>query len=543
MPLWMDSSGRLAMYADNVLKNCECKTCPQFIMDKKELCDASGYPYLHDTGYLFSLTDAEAEIRPVIFLWIEWTMDGGVCRAQLNALDCDCNRFIVEETDFSGETPAGIEDFGYSFISHARACEEFECNITIMAFMRRAIANGWELHGNGVVIRKNDAQKTCYRFPESSSGVYAWVDTGTEYRYISCDCYESSISGTSYELSDIIDYNICECYDIREILLAYPEKFGVLDVSFGDDTVVKTTSSSQSVSYDDMLDTNSYCDYRNMYVIIDNSAVGEERDERPYDVPQWILYKFYAERTLYGRVEQVSAGYGSAEFVGKIAPFSSTDDNNARWPNSNLSWKGTALMWVIAPGYGSDADWEVARLSSKSDAEAELARYRGMDNKYGNLGFDAISSQSTAVSFGPVSSFQTSEGEVVYSDEDYMWHVIRPHYVPPEDGRLYCLNTIHTSKGYLVNGGGGFTECVTVLGTGSAASPLMCVYYQSCEDYGHDPDESRIEHASSNPYCFNSFDTTWCCDIYDDMGGCRAKEWWDAIMEQYEEEENEQEGE
>lgn len=480
---------------------CPCgdMTCDDIIAQQIAVCEQTGAYYLHQTGFLYSLTDPSAEVIPSIFHWIDWTYDSVrliyVCH--LKYLDCDCEKVTLATAEFAAP-PATIDLFGYAFLPNSSACAG-GCEEQIATLIAQAVASGWTLHGEGVMVRRNSTQNSCYLFHDSMS-VYIVADTGSAFKYVACDCSTGEISSSYYSLYKYLEYSACDCIDERELILTYPEVFGVEDVSFGDDTVWATRSSATSAEWHSCGIFGQYCDYRTMYFIVDNVCVG-----RQYGTGDKTILRFQYD----GRwdVNWRTSTY-DIQFKGHVPPFSTQADNNARWTNFNFSWHGSTTTYADASGN----EYDEGPFYSKADAEAWLANHPDVIK----IPIDAWVSETTEP-LSPVAFTLPTiiEGRVEYNDYEEMWYAYMPHY---GGGVFYRIQIILTNKGYLVNGVDGFQECVLVKGWGAL------------QDYGW------VSVFQGNP---PEDDTNECTDIEEDMGGCMDAEWWQAVIEDSEEEEEE----
>lgn len=510
-PLRQCANGGIRIASDGLAIGC-CDACEQLKSQIVAICERRGFYYLQKTGYLYHLTDTTQPLVKSTLHWISWTIENSVYVWRLNSIDCDCNLQIVAEV--RGVSVTSIADFVYGFFASEDACDGL-CEDEIAILVTQAIANGWDIKGEGVLVQKTSSSDVCYNFRLDKIVAAFVVDTGTTYKYVSCSCVIGEISSSNYNLYLYLEYAACDCIDMRELILTYPEIFGVIDVSFGDDTVVKKTYFSDgSVVYRSELDkgdTYEYCDYRNMYVIFDYSCLEHQEN------PSVCVYKFYpSQYNLSPTITDVVYN-GTIEFAGKVAPFSTSEENNIKWPDSDISWIGYYIAY--ANGSGSDL-FEIGNYYSKADAEAAVAAASPP-----NVVLEVFCGVKLNPQAVPFHFPQVVPGFVEYSDAWRMWVAYAPRY---EAGNWYCLRYVSTNKGFLVKGDTEYKECMDVIGYG-ALSPY---YY----------DVNIVDRFCGN----HPQDYTICNENPDDdkeMGGCHDNDWWDAIVGQYEEDDEETEQE
>ncbi len=573
--LWLDNLNRLVLYPDGRLKDCECETCPQFIRRIILDCEQRGLYYARKTGYLYHLSDTTKPLVPSMLHWITWTVEGGVTVWRLNAIDCGCQRQIVAEV--RGVSVTSIADFGYGFFASADACDG-RCEDEIAVLVAQAVNNGWTILGAGVLARRTSAQYSCYRFDLNMIPVSLCVDTGTSIKYVGCTCYIGEIESSNYRLWGYLEYDACRCLDIRELMLAYPDEFGVDDVSFGDDTVytrdksqsggsVYTSSCLEhSTSYDTW-----FCNYRSMYVIFDNSCIGRPNDSG-YGLytPDRFLMKFDTNGRWLGgdsyplKYEDVTNG--TLTFDGKMPPFTSSEAARETWPNAGdgMNWKGLTIRWIARNSnnyWGGGGAYD--SYYSQSDAQAELERLNNLPNKYGYNSFEAVTTNGiyfyepktsvTPPDFSPTHV----EGRVEYNQNTGMWDVYAPHDEFGNDYTVYNLNFVETNKGFIINGQSGFHDTLDVYGfldslshwTTPPTEQSIIDEYQNvltrCYDSEQGMDSMCPEGSEKIVGRNGAFEAIMSIPMYDmsfvimpddSMGGCQSKEWWDAIIGQYEEE-------
>lgn len=569
IPLRQCANGGARIAADGLLLGC-CDSCEILVASVIEACERRGYYYLRKTGYLYHLTDTSKPLVASTLHWITWTIENDVYVWRLNSIDCDCQRQVVAEV--RGVSVTSIADFGYGFFASEDACDGL-CEDEIAILVAQAVSNGWTILGAGVLCRRTSAQYSCYRFDFDKIPVSLCIDTGTSIKYVGCTCYIGEIESSNYGLWGYLEYDACRCLDIRELMLAYPAEFGVDDVSFGDDTVY-TYDKSQSTgfveTYSCLERSTSYdtwfCDYRNMYVIFDNSCIGRPSDSGYSYTPDYFLMKFDTNGRWLGgdsyplKYEDVTNG--TLYFDGKIQPFTTSEHNKEVWPHSNLmNWKGLTIRWIARNSnnyMGGDA---YASYHSQSDAQTELERLNNLPNKYGSNSFEASCNSQTyfyepkASVTPPNFSGTPVEGRIEYNNDTDMWDVYAPHMEFGADGHgvVYNLNFTMTNKGFLVNGGGSFSDTLAVYGftdtipswTYPPTEQQLITQYEvsmarchSVEGLPTPCPEGTVKKISFGDSIMEIplYDMSYKVTSDESMGGCQSKEWWDAIIGQYEDE-------
>ena len=560
---------------------CPCgdMTCDDIIAQKIAACEAAGAYYMRQAGFLYSLVDTTEEVIASIFHWISWTYDASrtiyVCN--LNYLDCDCEEVLLLTMEFAAP-PATIDLFGYAFLPNSSACAG-GCEEQIATLIAQAVASGWTLHGEGVMVRKTSVDYPCYRFDLTKIPVMACADTGSSFVYITCDCYRSDITGDSYQLFRHLQYTGCECFDIRELILTYPDVFGVDDVSFGDDTVYTRDASPgggsiytymcipHSTSYD-----SYYCDYRNLYVIFDNTRIGMPTMRYYSYTPSAFLLEFDTNgRWLDGGGEPLKYDditNGTLTFEGHVRPFTSSEENLLIWPHaSSINWKGLTIRWSARNSnsfYGGSS--YVGSYYSQSDAQAELDRLNNLPNKYGSNSFDASCNSQTyfyepkASVIPPNYTATPVEGRIEYNQNTAMWDVYAPYYSFGQNGDnvVYNINFAMTNKGFLVNGQSGYSDRLDVAGfldtipewtSPPTEASVISGYsdtYTKCLDpttWEQPPCPEGTEKDTENAAIMSipMYDMAFLLTIDEDMGGCMDSDWWQAVIEASEPEEEEEE--
>lgn len=501
---------------------CDPTTCADVIDRQIERCEATGAYYLHQTGYLYSTVDLLRDIDVVIFTWIDSTYNESTLlyESTLKALNCDCEEIALASASFAAP-PADPSLFGFEFFHHEKACQEFDCNITIMAFIRTALTNGWTLHGNGFIASKYQANLN-YNF-STITGCLACADTGDTYHLIFCDCTVDSLSKAN---RIYIDHDICTCYDVREILLAYPELFGVHDVSFGNHTIAKIayntpeyTWAEKFVKVSGSSDFAAEIDYRTMYVSFEDITDSYRYTVYGFVAPGGYTMSFYDP--LESNLEITFDGHGE--------PFGTVHGLKMRF--NKVFWKGTTrgdyngmskteIFWTQ-----SEAENWISEMSSTSGATF-------LNNMFEGFSHEPPTCPPAQLSFSP--SFTFHAGYIEYdSREEY--YIAHAPWNEPNDA-AYCVRWMHTNKGVLIDGAG-YQDTYPILGFESCLSSWTNPPQSGWEYVELHCAETEAEEPQNveNPGCCPYHGGTLIANIMEDMGGCHDAEWWNAIMEEEEE--------
>jgi len=559
---------------------CPCgdMTCDDIIAQQIAVCEQAGAYYLHQTGFLYSLTDPSAEVIPSIFHWIEWEYDAGrliyVCH--LKYLDCGCEKVTLATAEFAAP-PATLDLMGYAFLASSAACEG-TCDTLIATLIAQAVASGWTLHGEGVLVRKTSTDYPCYRFDLNKITVMICADTGSSFIYITCDCYRSDITEKNYPLYTHLEYSGCACLDIRELILTYPDVFGVDDISFGDDTVYtydRTQSGGSIYTYMCIEHSTSYdswyCDYRSLYVIFDNTRIGMPTMKYMYSyVPDMSILKFdtagdYYDGGSYPLYYEDITG-GELYFEGHVQPFTSSEENLLIWPHaSSINWKGLTIRWSAdtGPDHGME---EYGTYWSQADAQAAVNNLNNNADYYRYKRYIASRSTQTYF-FEPMASITPPDysatampARMEYDQDDGMWHVYEPYYDFPNNGIIYNLNFVQTNKGFLINGQSGFRDTLDVYGftdslshwtsPPSEASIIQDYRLELTRCYNPEDGYESIPCPEGTEKAIGKGDAVQTIPMYDmsfiitpdeSMGGCMDAEWWKTIMEEAESSESSEE--
>jgi hypothetical protein len=256
-------------------------------------------------------------------------------------LDCDCTKITVEEL------PQGSEAHLY-----LNACQWYDADCPDkFALVAMAQVNGWTLKGEGLLIHKASTQNhsaigdwfelKAYRTP----GMVAAIASDRIY-YVSCDCrilmqllsrYENGTNGAPSGYWDWLEYEgACNCIDIRELWLEYPDRFGVIDVSWGNNTKYVTDIGGTHIV--GTRGNDKFLEYRTLCVILkefDDYGDGEVLDALYVYSPTGSPEAYYNGRL---------AKYADISFAGHALPFQHDNDLDFDWYGEIREWHTDAML-------------------------------------------------------------------------------------------------------------------------------------------------------------------------------------------------------
>ena len=250
---------------------CTDDPCRDRMIEIVKECNYHNYWHQRSTGWLYN-PDNMSNMKPVTFVWVSWYYNEktGKYKGWLRALDCDCYETLVATAENLSERPSSPEAFGYKFVGAGNACDDDNCQAKISALLALATQNGWIMHGEGVmahlatcsvdgnVVAYGDWYAVRNQVWTSSYGDYSYSEQGPAYSRFLCaaetpDGYWAlgcNCEGPVYyeKNNPVPGYNkyfelggVCGCswssslYPDRELLLTYPDMFGVDDIVWGND--------------------------------------------------------------------------------------------------------------------------------------------------------------------------------------------------------------------------------------------------------------------------------------------------------------------
>lgn len=335
----------------------------------------------------------------------------------LTFINCDCTS-ITTHTLQTGE----------SCLEYAGICTLEDPCINLMLLHNQAVENGWLWHGEGVLVH---LAKITYSGTTYFGDWYAWretsywngydensayeiyqacADTGDTYHLVTCGCSvvtkkkiyddskpESSTNPANYRLYLDMD-GICNCntgadnYPDRELLLTYPDVFGVIDTCYGnhakfhytytsidhnpDEGDVTCNSEGVDVCGQDYEPVQGhggrtmYIDYRALCVICkgfwqDGTVMDMVRVLYPSDSEAAYWYQ-YIKRLIVPATSDAFSGrhgfYETANFTGTYyTPFTmdneiyheQTCSNGYHWIRRGEKFSGWNYCWYYS-GYDAD---------------------------------------------------------------------------------------------------------------------------------------------------------------------------------------------
>ncbi len=375
----------------------------------------------------------------------------------------------------------------------------------LLVLRERALQNGWGWHDGGYIVRKAyciDAQHciVCdYYDVDSRIKCMGCADDGTRWHFVRCGCWEGietmekdsltpwldpmeeppSGCAAPSGFTDYIDYPYAcgsgsggsGCSDIRELLLDYPEMFGVEEIAWSSDQKVRTSASTVTTIYSLLGYGDDYIDYRTLCVVRKNCCGG------------WKLCAY--------------------------------NDRNSRWgdecwdyPDYKPEFLGERTTWGVDPDLGGTynrtghvvAWWRICNESfqqcfdNQQDAEDYYNEYCTHPIKMPPCGIRDYFQEAHESVLTPSLEMEYITGgveEVVHQDEwedpDGETHIdtwsewcVTPDIWCPVGGfqgyygtAIYFVNWLYTNNGILVNGEEGYQQSITILGIGEYGGNCM----------------------------------------------------------------------
>ena len=322
---------------------------------------------------------------------------------------------------------------------------------------QRAVANGWTWHGEGVMtsLVRNGVHTGSWYDITAIQPVWicAWDTANNRLYYVPCGCDDDHSEGywiNWYDLTGLsatfylwIEYaGACSCVDKRELLLTYPDLFGVEGISWGNNSVYSYTDSDYGTGTG-WCGNTSYLDYRAMCVIMDTLTSSGS-------VKMQVMWKYPTESSWrYGPVRD------SIEWVRHREPF--TEDPWFGW------WDGTSISWNADQFQRTTHSWP-----TKAEADDDLAQ--ATPNPYPGYGCSYPVSNLLLTINTPETTPELHQGRVYQSGNhwvcEYPWYSMgRPTtYRGTTVYFTYRVQYLQTNKGILVNGEQGWTDSLTIYG-------------------------------------------------------------------------------
>lgn len=388
----------------------------------------------------------------------------------------------------------------------------------LLVLRERALQNGWTWHDGGYIVRKAyciDAQhcNVCDFYDvDSRIKCIGCADDGTNWHFVRCGCWDGieTIAKDSLTpwldpmdeppegctapsgFTDYIDYPYAcgsgsggsGCSDIRELLLDYPEMFGVEEIAWSSDQKVQVTSTWEDPSDGSIHTTttvttmysllgygNDYIDYRTLCVVRKNCCGGwklcayNDRNSRwgdeCWDYPDYKP-EFLGERTTWGVDPDLGGTYNRTGHV-------------VAW------WNGCSESFQEC-------------FDNQADAESWYQQYGRNPQKPSPCGIRDYAQEAHESVLTPSLELEYVEGgveEVVHQDEwedpDGQTHIdtwsewcVTVDRWCPSGGfsgyygtAIYYVNWLYTNNGILVNGEEGYQQSITILGIGEYGGNCM----------------------------------------------------------------------
>lgn len=289
-------------------------------------------------------------------------------------VDCGCSTGHTGSR-YSDELPST-----WSLHELSGLCSNPECE-QLLILMQQAQEQGWTMYGEGILVHLakcdgSDVFGDWYVYEGSS--FKACADAGDKYYVVSCGCSVSEVDKLYYpsrpvdpvtnpaDYATYIEYEgACTCVDRRELYLTYPDVFGIVDVSYGNHSKYRYTSSyydhdegrtvtSTGVSFcSDTAQTSPSCEQGQMggYRTLTHNFI----EYRSFCYAYKVLTDSCQQKVKVGRIDPQgsyagswsnSNTYDSVEFIGHLEPFAVDPDTNFTfggqvyywYPEINLTW-------------------------------------------------------------------------------------------------------------------------------------------------------------------------------------------------------------
>lgn len=402
-------------------------------------------------------------------------------------INCDCTSISTHNLA-AGET----------CLEYAGICTLEDPCIALMLLHNKAEANGWTWHDEGLLLHKVyaecsgtrtygdwydiDSYRRCMAMAESQDTMYIVV----------CGCYLETLSkpATPADYYLYLDYpDACVCVDKRELVLAYPEVFGVLDISYGNHSKFRFTSSyydplsgwinntgvgicSYAAAVEGGCDSyggnirtlsNNYIDYRcfcYVHKVLTDSCEQKVRVER------------IDPQGSYAGSWSGAGNYDTAEFIGHLVPFA-TDPDFSGFGGTGV-FGGQVHYWSCYIGFPPQPEC----YDTDGDAQAVCARpapsrpssYDCTDMTVGMPEFGVrVSPPDYTMTLVPC-VVQPEPGSTRYCATPAHWVI--GHQVGENTWVVYREQYIETNKGWLRYGVPGYVPSFTLYGVeGPATQP------------------------------------------------------------------------
>lgn len=410
----------------------------------------------------------------------------------------------------------------------------------LLVLRERAVKNGWEWHDAGIIVHK------AYNFGDGSQcNVCAWYDLDDRIRvmgaaedsghiyYVGCGCWNGveTISKSSWpdmiwpeppegctpdlNFWQILDWEYaCKCNGVRELLLEFPDVFGVVSLSWGSDEKVRLTHTwddpmepapvitTQISTISQLLGGDqNYIDYRTLSVVRHRCPTGYTLTAYNDQGSRWgtlSLYDgdyepvFLGPRTTWGQDPDVGdrTGHVVAWWMGCSEQLESCFDNQNDAENYYNQW-GKNPSKPTACGI---RDYYQSPHASLIEPETGLSYITG--------GVHEIVHQD---------EWEDPDGET-HVDTWSEWCVTNDQWCPNGGFQgyygtaIYYLNWLETNRGLMFNGVDGYHQTWTIYGIQGAKGDST---WGSCFGHSVVPNQNETLTASWYNPGFH-----WCIPDY-----------------------------
>lgn len=455
------------------------------------------------------------------------------------SLSCDCSI----SADFLGDNSSIHEATGI--------CSNPECE-KVFILRQSAIAHGWAWYDEGVLVHLAYSMHYDEQTWEPVFFFGDWYDSGSRTAYLACaetpDCFYAVSCGCQSITrinKDSIDWytpidmpedfwhyleyeGACSCVDERELLLEYPDVFGVLEISYGNNSKYAYT---QTTTYEDMIYNDQTGEYE--WGTITNTTNGFNvcgHRTGNYGQDLFLDYRTFCwigKHIADGGTQNVCvrwispagspAGdgtgdriYDSASFTGYVYPFETDNDTGMQWWGQYYQWRSEA--YAFDEYYQTEAEAQEA-CASRIPAQPSVCGISGYDGP-----------RYAPCVTPPDTTLTLHAGRVHYEtwSVDYPWVCSPPYYTMGQaigEGVtvVYRVQWIQTNLGILRSGESQYLPSFTLYGLHGS--------------HGNQDWESCYDHSGA-PY----EDTTITATLIDsDMHGCHDVDWQQSDSESYSE--------
>lgn len=503
----------------------------------------------------------------------------------LTFINCECSA-ITTHTLQDGET----------CLEYAGICDTEDPCIDMMLLHNKAVENGWTWHGEGVLVHlakctvNNSVvaygdwyalrEQSWYQGDYSESVAYSkkmcCAETATGYWTMSCGCGSPAFVTKDDPVADYWLYldleGVCACpwedgrYPDRELILAYPDLFGIDDIVWGNDNKFEyeydTTESNsmEGTTYTSHHEGCNTCGYhyepnqgyggRTMFIdyramCFTGRAFGKDGTEKTW---VRVIYPhgsegapYYNYATHYFAMPGNSFGYpygiyDVAAFTGTFfQPFirdteiySETDGTRY---TDGLDFKGFGYTWTASGMY---ADMYINMCNPTETCDYSITTQQEAEEEAGC----SMSQPTPCISPNELNDIHWDKPAVLSPDFTVVEHACQVRQVTPDPEEswyyYYCythkwweiganigecawamlnIHYVRTNKGFIVKGLNGYQESYVLLGASNYPQYAWC-----WDEEAKNPQQDPWSGEWNDPYHW--LDKTITCPADEDMHFC-----------------------